>query len=222
MAYCSNCGTELNEGTKFCPQCGKVVEQKSKEEKRKTRQVTKNNDNDFRWYHYLELFGLVLFFYLFFVQQCEGCSDSKEDNSEVVEKQDKEQVVNKPSNPYQKFVGKYVLYDDEGRTSFFHFKVNEKGHFLKSIGITSEYDKYGTIDPVSDDAFCISLYGNKRIYIDHDDEYWPWANGVRHQYLGPNKTIRFDIKEKRMYPDNEEYENREYKTPTYYKFRFTK
>lgn len=25
MAYCSNCGTELNEGAKFCPQCGNAV-----------------------------------------------------------------------------------------------------------------------------------------------------------------------------------------------------
>lgn len=130
----------------------------------------------------------------------------------------------KESNPYAKFVGKYVLYDDEGRTSFFHFKVNEKGHFLQSLGITSEYNKYGTIEPVSENAFVLSLYGTDKIYLDQGDEdkNWVWADGVRYQHLGPNKVIRFDIKEGKMYPDNEQYENREYKRPDVYKFRFTK
>ena len=26
MAFCSNCGTKLNDGTKFCPKCGKGVD----------------------------------------------------------------------------------------------------------------------------------------------------------------------------------------------------
>lgn len=145
--------------------------------------------------------------------------ESSSSSSSTEQSQAKEE-----SNPYEKFVGKYVLYDDEGRTSFFHFKVNEKGHFLQSIGITSEYKKFGTIEPVSESAFVLSLYGTDKIYLDKGDEdkNWVWANGVRYEHLGPNKVIRFDIKEGRMYPDNEQYENREYKTPDIYKFRFTK
>ena len=26
MAFCGNCGTQLNEGTKFCPKCGKAID----------------------------------------------------------------------------------------------------------------------------------------------------------------------------------------------------
>lgn len=149
--------------------------------------------------------------------------DKEEEKTQVEHKQEK-----KENNPYAKFMGKYVLYDDEGRTSFFHFKVDKKGNFLQSLGITDEYNNYGSIDIVSDDAFCVSLYGTTKIYINHDEDKWPWANtdkvkcGMRYHHFGPNTTLRIDIKEKRLYPDNEEYKNREYKLPHYYKFRFTK
>lgn len=145
--------------------------------------------------------------------------ESSNNSSSTEQTQTKEE-----SNPYAKFVGKYVLYDDDGRTSFCHFKVNEKGHFLQSL-YNGEYKNYGTIEPVSDNAFCLSLYGTSKIYIEHEDDKWPWANtdkiscGTRYKYLGPNKTIRFDISEKRMYPDNEEYDNREYQSPHFYKFK---
>ena len=29
MAYCSNCGTKLQEGFEFCPECGQAVSNKS-------------------------------------------------------------------------------------------------------------------------------------------------------------------------------------------------
>ena len=148
--------------------------------------------------------------------------ESSNNSSSTEQTQTKEE-----SNPYAKFVGKYVLYDDDGRTSFCHFKVNEKGHFLQSL-YDGEYNKIGTIEPVSDNAFCLGLYRGNKILIEHDDEKWPYARranierAVRFEFLGPNKTLRFDISERKMYPDNEEYENREYKSPLYYNLKFTK
>ena len=32
MSYCSNCGTEIGENKKFCPNCGQPVKAKSKSE----------------------------------------------------------------------------------------------------------------------------------------------------------------------------------------------
>ena len=164
---------------------------------------------------YLFTMAVMAVFAIGFTASDEEQNSSNSSSSNQTEKEE--------SNPYERFVGKYVLYDDEGRNSFYHFKVDIKGNLLQSIGITDEYNNFGRIDIVSDDAFCISLYGNDKIYIKHDDENWPWTNNAtRHTYLGPNKTIRFDIKDNRLYPDNKEYEDREYKKPTYYKFRFTK
>ena len=41
MPYCSNCGTELNEGTKFCPECGTAVSRK-----RRMRQLSRFADTE--------------------------------------------------------------------------------------------------------------------------------------------------------------------------------
>lgn len=65
--------------------------------------------------------------------------------------------------------------------------------------------------------------------VDSDgDELRPWANqgNVTHVMLKKEFEIYsdliFDISDKKLYFDKEEYDNRDLKSPYYYKFTFTK
>lgn len=156
------------------------------------------------------------------------------------ERQAREQKEKEESNPTAKFVGTYQVYDDDGGKQFSHFKVTEDGRFCKSIikitldegrKNTSEYDVLGKIELVSNNVFSVHL--TKKFFLDgvvdsDGDELRPWANqgNVTHVMLKKEfekySDLIFDISDKKLYFDKEEYDNRDLKSPYYYKFTFTK
>lgn len=144
----------------------------------------------------------------------ESSSESSPSNTE--EKQEK-----KESNPYEKFVGKYVLYDDEGGKGQ-NFIVAKDGRFLQDDSFDeSDYKLSGYISPRNDNQFEVSL--SEKIYGIHS--VWSYKNNKTYMQkwdISFNNTLLFDLNEKRMYTDISEYDNRDYTKPEYYKFRFTK
>lgn len=147
--------------------------------------------------------------------------DEKEGNQTQTEQKQESPAEKQDSNPYAKFVGKYVLYDDEGGKGQ-TFIVASDGRFLQDNSFNeSDFKASGYISPKNDKQFEVSLsekvFGIKQV--------WSYKNN--HTYakawdISYNNTLLFDLNEKRMYIDIKEYNNRDYTKPEYYKFRFTK
>lgn len=170
-------------------------------------------------------------------QQSEQTEQKQETESE---RQAREQKEKEENNPIAKFVGTYQIYDDYGNKQFSHFKITEDGRFCKSIikitleegrKNTSEYDVLGKIEVVSNNVFSVHLTDNFFLdgVVDSDgDELRPWANhgNVTHAMLIKEfekySDLIFDISDNKMYFDKEEYDNKDLKSPYYYKFTFTK
>lgn len=137
-----------------------------------------------------------------------------------VQKVQEEQEVQKPKkNPKEKFAGTYVVYDDmhSGNEVF----VTEDGRLFYKNDDGSAV-KCGDIRVISDDAFEVLL--GRDLYCSNDLVY-TYKNGhkmTRAAYIHYMLTVVFDLSEKRLYVDGGEYENRDYSSPEYYKFRFTK
>lgn len=88
MAYCSNCGTEISDGAKFCPKCGTPTDGKA--EQTKSVENKKADDNDWKY-------GCAFWFFLilvlgYFVNKCSDDESSTKDDSNV---QNTEQVDKK-------------------------------------------------------------------------------------------------------------------------------
>lgn len=155
------------------------------------------------------------------------------------ERQAREQKEEAERNPYAEFVGTYQLYDNDGGCQFSHFMIKEDGRFCKSIvkifmdegrKETSEWDVIGKISSVSDNIVFVQL--TKRFYLDgivvNGEEMIPWTNKgsvshcVRYKEFSPYSYFIFDISTKKMYPNKDEYDNRDLKEPLFYKFRYSK
>lgn len=164
------------------------------------------------------VFAALCFFYI--IGTCEGGSSDGQEETQIEQKQESP-AEKQDSNPYAKFVGKYVLYDDEGGKGQ-TFIVASDGRFLQDNSFNeSDFKASGYISPKNDKQFEVSLsekvFGIKQV--------WSYKNN--HTYakawdISYNNTLLFDLNEKRMYIDIKEYNNRDYTKPEYYKFRFTK
>ena len=157
-------------------------------------------------------------------------TDDKEEKQKQVQTEQKQvqteqkkesPAEKKESNPYAKFAGKYVLYDDEGGKGQ-RFIVASDGRFLQDNSFDeSDFIVSGGIVPKNDKQFEVSL-SNKIFGI---KEVWSYKDGktcVQRWDISYNNTLLFDLNENRMYIDIKQYNNRDYTKPEYYKFRFTK
>ena len=145
----------------------------------------------------------------------------KAKNQQTIEQKKESPAEKKESNPYAKFAGKYVLYDDEGGKGQ-RFIVASDGRFLQDNSFDeSDFIVSGGIVPKNDKQFEVSL-SNKIFGI---KEVWSYKDGktcVQRWDISYNNTLLFDLNENRMYIDIKQYNNRDYTKPEYYKFRFTK
>ncbi len=123
-------------------------------------------------------------------------------------------------NPNEKFVGTYVLYDEwiTGGEAF----VTEDGRlFYKNDDGTNV--KCGDIRVINDNAFEVLLGRDFLATYGKTGEVYSYKNGkVVTQNHGINfmTAIVFDLSDKKLYVGG--YDNRDYESPEYYKFRFTK
>lgn len=123
-------------------------------------------------------------------------------------------------NPNEKFAGTYVMYDDtsSGNEVF----VTEDGRLFYKNPDGSNV-KCGDIYILSDNAFEVTL--GKDFYAFGSGKVWSYKNGRtltctwKIEFL---HTIVFDLSENKLYVSKSEYKNRDYESPEYYKFRFTK
>lgn len=169
--------------------------------------------------YYLSIAVLALFAIGFSASDEE--SSSSENKTEETEQQVQETKQQPKKNPLENFVGTYNLYDDNGNTGE-TITVSDDGRFFRE-----EYDGSkvycGRIGVISDNVF--SLYPMDYIYIFSGGDVASYKNGKRYSNSRGDikmKTIVFDISEKKMYVDKDEYDNRDYTSPEYYKFKFTK
>lgn len=198
-------------------------EERVKERLQEQSQQDGKETNIFKKYG-LYVLGALLFFYI--LGQCGGSSNSS-DSKESQQTEQKQEAsaeqtqTKKESNPYAKFVGKYVLYDDEGGKGQ-RFIVAPDGRFLQDHSFDeSNYKVCGNISPKNDNQFEVSL--DEEIFS--IKSVWSYKNNqtcMQRWDISYNNTLLFDINEKRMYIDIKEYNNRDYTKPEYYKFRFTK
>ena len=123
-------------------------------------------------------------------------------------------------NPYENFAGTYELYDDWNVGP--KFIVVDDGRLFQ-VNPYSENNKIfiGEITPISDKAFEI----NNEKSISGMSEIVSYRNNntcIQHWEIPEYSQIIFDTSEKRMYISEEDYKNRDYTSPEYYKFKFTK
>ena len=147
--------------------------------------------------------------------------NEKTSSQAQTEKQQESQTEKKESNPYAKFAGKYVLYDDEGGKGQ-RFIVAPDGRFLQDNSFNeSDFKVSGGIIPKNDKQFEVSLsekiFGIKEVWSYKNNQTYAKAWDISY-----NNTLLFDLNENRMYIDIKQYNNRDYTKPEYYKFRFTK
>ena len=122
-------------------------------------------------------------------------------------------------NPMEKFVGTYVMYDhsSSGNEVF----VTDDGRLFYKNGDGSGV-KCGNIRVISDNAFEVLL---GRDFFCTDGKVWSYKDEntyTRRHDIPFMTTIIFDLSEKKLFVDEGEYKNRDYSSPEYYKFRFTK
>ncbi len=125
-------------------------------------------------------------------------------------------------NPIEKFVGTYVMYDDwrSGNEVF----VTDDGRLFYKNGDGSGV-KCGNIRVISDNVFEVLLGRDFYAFDGGDAEVWSYKNGhtyTRTMHINFMTTIIFDLSEKKLFVNEGEYKNRDYSSPEYYKFRFTK
>ena len=147
-------------------------------------------------------------------------STSQNEQSEMSEQKQEEKEIEeiKKINPFERFIGKYVLYDDEGGKGQ-TFIVASDGRFLQDNG--DDFLVTGKINPQNDQQFEVSL-SEKIFGIRY---VWSYKNNhtcTQAWDISRNNILLFDLNEKKMYIDINEYNNRDYTNPEYYKFRFAK
>ncbi len=150
-----------------------------------------------------------------------GFAASDEETSSSEPQKQESPAEKRESNPYAKYAGKYVLYDDEGGKGQ-TFIVASDGRFLQDNSFNeSDFKPSGYISPKNDKQFEVSL-SNKIFGIGQVWSYKGNNTFCQNSEISYNNTLLFDLSEKRMYVDIKEYNNRDYTKPEYYKFRFTK
>ena len=146
-----------------------------------------------------------------------GFAASDEDSSSSTDSEVKT-VEERKKNPIEKFVGTYVVYD--GNTSGNEMFVTDDGRLFYKYG--DDAIKCGNINVISEDAFNVFL-GKDLYSVDINIHSYKNGEPYNHRYNIPAmKTIIFDLSEKKLFIDEEEYKNRDYSSPEYYNFRFTK
>lgn len=167
---------------------------------------------------YLLSLSVVALFAIGFTASDETETPSSVENSEASSETQPEKQPEK--NPLENFIGKYTLYDNDGNKAY-PYVVAEDGRFFCNYLIGGEnYVKCGIIVPVSDKVFSLKL--SEELYT---NEVWSFSDNHQktlHRSIPPYRTLYFDISEGKMYINENEYENRDYSKPEYFKFRFAK
>ena len=154
-------------------------------------------------------------------QQDETDTELVEEAMEQEQESAKEEAPKKEVNPYANFIGEYMIYSDDGVTNINPFIVVDDGRFFQStMRGGGNLQKCGKIYPISDEVFKIFL--SEKLYTFDVFTFRGNYQDCRHGHINMGKTLVFDLSEKRIYIDMNDYENRDYATPEYYKFRFTK
>ena len=162
---------------------------------------------------YLFTMAVMAVFAIGFTASDEEQNSSNSSSSNQTEKEE--------SNPYERFVGTYTLYDDYGGTQEKPMKIINDGRFIAESGQTIEPEVLGTISKLSDNAF--SLYLSKQLWLDYKVSEYQGKNTVGSPLkISWGHTLVFDLSEKRMYESESDYKNRDVSSPTYMKFKFTK
>lgn len=263
MAFCGNCGTQLNDGAKFCPKCGQPTSEVSNVQ---NQSANSNFDSEPEkqiktWQKIVSVLfwpaGAIITIAAFLKKQQAlaksallytaigialaiviSIAGSKEEGSgtstktenitsvDVVEKdkqseQSQEETPKKEVNPYANFVGQYKLYDESSAYDC-SIKVVDDGRLFYNSTLGGENYKYcGKITPMSDNVFKILL--KEAIYTGvftyKNNQQCTKYNSI---HLTEFKTLIFDLSDNKMYFEKEQYENRDFAQPEYYKFRFTK
>lgn len=155
--------------------------------------------------------------------QLVGCNEAQNKKAEAKAEARASAEAKKEKNKYAKFVGTYNLYDNEGNVGC-DIIVTEDGRVF--------YDSWGEnkfasrISRRSDDIFTVFI-GPSGIYP-NVDRVWSYKGNSNYTYRirkydGIKNTILlFDMPSKKMYISSDEYDNRDYTKPEYYKFKFRK
>lgn len=174
--------------------------------------------------------GVVVVIIFLRLDMCSSCSseDEEQDVTEQVaeateqeQESAKEEAPKKEVNPYANFIGEYMIYSEDGVTNYDPFIVVDDGRFFQNTKRGGKsLQKCGKIYPISEKAF--KMFLSEKLYTGDVFSYRDNHQDTRHGYINWGKTLVFDLSEKRIYIDMNDYENRDYASPEYYKFRFTK
>lgn len=212
MAYCKNCGSKLEDGAKFCPQCGtqtteETPEVVSNEAPRQVSSGSSSNSNGkigcWTWFFIIFLIG-------YFVNKCSDDSDSSDSESktEQVENKATKEETHKEENPIAKYVGTYRFVEPGFPST--RIVVTEDGRCVKKEETLSTY--LGKVEPVSEKAFKLQTYS----------EPWHFYINLGYDYDCTVNDVVFDISEKRLYNKKSEYDNRDIAGARSTKFTYEK
>ena len=138
--------------------------------------------------------------------------------------------TNQPKeNPYAPFVGQYELCDNKGRTGSSFFITEDGRVFGGKKGDVGGF--YGSIDPISGNAcywrlerkfYVMNWSTSEELSSYEDEKESSLALRSADAHIPIYSITVIDISEKRLYKDYQKYKNRDYQSPSYYKFKFTK
>ena len=185
-----------------------------------------------KWLNVLCAIIFIVYIFGFKLDMCSRCSHEDEQQDETdtelvgettEQKQERaiEETPKKEVNPYANFIGEYMIYSEDGVTNHSPYIVVDDGRFFQNTVLGGKnLQKCGKIYPISEKAF--KLFISEQLHTGDVFSYRDNHQDTRHGYINWGKTLVFDLSEKRIYIDMNDYENRDYASPEYYKFRFTK
>ncbi len=221
MAFCSKCGTEINEGAKFCPNCGTQVDGESGTQYA-SNSVHEEPKKKMALWKKIGIGFIVLAIIGALTQPKDDKTESNDKNntSQVTGEVSDESIETKKglvqvaaedavskddTNPMSKFKGTYRFDYHDTETAI--IVVSEDGRCVKKEHGNSMF--LGVVKPISDNAFKLSSNGELHFIMDvnfYNQGQYGGNTASSHWMID---EVVFDLSENKLYRKKSEYDNRD-------------
>ena len=221
MAFCSNCGTEINDGAKFCPNCGTQLDG-VKGTQRVSNPAQGEPKKKMALWKKIGI-GFIIFAIIgALTQPKDGKTESndktntsqktEEESDESIKAQkgqaqvtEKEVVAKEDTNPMLTFKGTY-RFDYHG-TETAIIVVSEDGRCVKKEHGNSMF--LGNVEPISANAFKLRSNGELHFIMDVNFYNQGQYGGYTASSHWMINEVVFDLSENKLYRKKSEYDNRD-------------